>query len=213
MLREHRWAEELGGHPLPGAKGTVCLGTHILASFPSSQKKDPDATGGGVVLRNKGGGLNLPCGLCRQLWGLGHKCSLPQFSPSKMSVLASWLGAIWDDLCCAPHQAACCQRAGSGVLQWGTLKLPSPMPSLALCLLSLTKSLSCLMTALINGFISGPACPSGGPKEGLWSWRRVLRLCGTPAGSAVGHGHRTEWPSGCHPSETAPRPARGSAPR
>lgn len=65
-----------------------------------------------------------------------------------------------------PPRAARCQHAGSGVLQWGTLKLPSPMPSLALCFPSLTKSLSCLMTALINEFISGPACPSGGPKKG-----------------------------------------------
>lgn len=55
MLREHCWAEELGGHTLPSAKGTVCLGTHILAPFPSPQKKDPDATGMGVLTHNKGG--------------------------------------------------------------------------------------------------------------------------------------------------------------
>uniref|UniRef100_A0A8C8A6E0 Villin-1 n=1 Tax=Otus sunia TaxID=257818 RepID=A0A8C8A6E0_9STRI len=40
------------------------------------------------------------------------------------------------------------------------------MPSLALCLSSLTKSLSSLMTALITEFISGPACLAGGPREG-----------------------------------------------
>lgn len=41
---------------------------------------------------------------------------------------------------------------------------PSPVPSLALCLLSLTKYLSSLMAALITEFISGPA---GGPGEGV----------------------------------------------
>lgn len=73
---------------------------------------------------------------------------------------------------------------------WGDVSElpPSPVPSLALCLPSLTKSLSSLMAALITAFISGPA---GGPGEGVSplgpAWGPLP--CATARDSALGHGH------------------------
>lgn len=95
---------------------------------------------------------------------------------------------------------------------WGASQLcPRPVPSLALCLPSLTKPQSSLMAALIMEFISGLACPAGGPEEG-----------GKPSGAGVGSPTPVpqrraqpwdagrEWPPGCHtPPKTAPQPCWG----
>lgn len=91
--------------------------------FPSSSKQDPNAAGILPFKKGDGVGLNLSCGLCPPSLELGERArgsqALPQFQfPSNKvadppAPCPNWrlLGAT-----CNPPQAACCQRAGSGVL-------------------------------------------------------------------------------------------------
>lgn len=78
-----------------------------------------------------------------------------------------------------------CRQWGAG----GCLLAAPSVPSLALCLPSLTKSLSSLMAALITEFISGPACPAGGPGEGA----SPLGLAWGPPPTPVPHQQAQPW--------------------
>lgn len=207
---------------LQGSPPSGCPGTPILTHSPSSWKKDPGATGMGILPLNKGG-LNLPCGLWPPALGLGEGgCSLSFLQIRCHDTLPpphiDW-GSVGGTCDSPPGQPAAASMQAVGCWTGCLLDAPPrPMPSLAPCLPSLTKSLSSLMAALMTEFISGPACPAGGPEEGVsplgLAWGPPP-LCHTSRLSPATRPLSGARPPGCHtPPKTQPHtPTGGSAPR